>query len=739
LQHLNNGSMSKTSNLDRVDGRAKVTGAATYSAEYKTPGVAYACLVGSTVARGRIKSIDTKKAEWAPGVLAVITHLNVAKPAGYQKEKNPSNLGQPLQILKDDTIKFYDQPIAIVVADTFERMRYAAGLIKTEYVKEAHETNLHAAMDKGKMPKGDRFKDYTRGIENDYKNAEVSIEAEYVMPADVHNPMELANIIAKWENEKPILYTKSQGVEGTRRSIGDVFGMSPEDVTVHSEYLGGAFGMGLHTWPYEVAALIASKKIAKPVKLVLHREQMFTNVGFRPMTIQKMGLGATKDGKLTGLTHEATAQTSTYEDFTEATVGMSRFMYDCANVTTKYRIAPIDYGTPVWMRGPGEATGSFALECAMDELAYKLDMDPIEFRKRNHAEMDQEQNKPWSSKHVMECYEAGMERIGWKNRKNTPGTVKEDGWLVGYGMGTGTFGSSRGKTAVGAKLLANGTMVLQCSVNDMGPGTATMMTAIGADITGMPVDKIVIEMGSSGLPKGPTQGGSATTSSVGSAVFDACNLLNGKVIALAAQQPAFKSVKPENMVFAAGAVSSKNNSAKSISVTDLLAKNKLSELAVETESANTEEAKKYSIYSYSVHFVKVLVNPNIGKIKIAHVVSCADIGTVVNEKTSAGQMYGGAVGGIGMGLMEALEIDHRYGRAINNNFADYHVPVNADIIKQEVFFVNKKDPYSNPMGSKGLGETALVGMAPALANAVFNATGKRIRELPITVDKLLFT
>jgi len=729
--------MSKTSNLNRVDGRAKVTGTATYSAEYKTPGVTYACLVGSTIAKGRIKSIDTKKAEWAPGVLAVITHLNVQKPAGYLKDKNPTNLGQPLQILKDDTVKFYDQPIAIVVADTFERMRYAAGLIKAEYIKEAHETDLNKVLPKAKMPGGDRSKDYVRGVENAYKNGEINIEAEYVMPADVHNPMELANIIAKWENDKPVLYTKSQGVEGTRRSIGDVFGVNPEDVTVHSEYLGGAFGMGLHTWPYEVAALIASKKIAKPVKLVLHREQMFTNVGFRPMTLQKMGLSATKEGKLTGLTHEATAQTSTYEDFTEATVNMSRFMYDCANVNTKYRIAPTDFGTPVWMRGPGEATGSFALECAMDEMAHKLSMDPIEFRKRNHAETDQEQNKPWSSKHLLECYEAGMERIGWKNRKNTPGSVKEGDWLVGYGMGTGTFGSSRSKTAVRAKLLIDGTMVLQCSVNDMGPGTATMMTAIGADVTGMPADKIIIDMGSSGLPKGPTQGGSATTSSVGSAVYDSCTVLTGKILDLATKDPLFKKLKIEDLQFADGVVSSRKKSSVNTTAAALLSKNNMQELVAEVESKGSDEAKKYSFYSFSVHFVKVLVNPNLGKIKLAHIVSCADVGTIVNEKTAAGQMTGGAVGGIGMALMEDLAIDHRYGRAINNNFADYHVPVNADIPNQEVFFVNKKDPYSNPMGSKGLGETSLVGMAPAIANAVFNATGKRIRELPITLDKIL--
>ncbi|KAF2335854.1 xanthine dehydrogenase family protein molybdopterin-binding subunit [Flavobacterium nitrogenifigens] len=731
--------MSKTSNINRVDGFAKVTGSATYSAEYKTAGVVYACLVGSTIAKGRIKTIDTKKAEWAPGVLAVITHLNVDKPAGYEKAKDKHNFGQPLQIFKDDSVLYYDQPIALVIADTFERMRYAASLIKADYFKEEHSTELKKAAEKEKKVETDKGNDYHRGEHDGYKNAEVILETEYTIPTEVHNPMELANIIAKWDGNKPILYTKSQGVEGTRRSVAGVFGVPVEDVEVHAEYLGGAFGMGLHTWPYEIAALIGAKKLNRPVKLVLHREQMFTNVGFRPYTIQKMGLGATKDGKLTGLTHEAVAMTSSYEDFMEGTVNMSRFIYDCPNVSTRYRIVPLDISTPIWMRGPGEATGSFALECAMDEMAYKLNLDPIEFRKLNYAEKDQEQNKPWSSKFLLECYEGGMERIGWKNRKNEPGSVKEGNWLVGYGMGTGTFGCYRSPTSVKAKFLANGDLVLQCSVNDMGPGTATMMTAIGAEVIGFPSENVIIEMGKSGLPKGPTQGGSATTSSVGSAVHDACNLLLNKIIELGSKNPALKGIALTDLTFENGAVSSKKDKSKSVTLAALLSSNKLEDFEVENLSKAAEEAKKYSIYSFSVHFVKVLVNPNLGKIRLAHVVSCADIGTVISQKTSAGQMFGGAVGGIGMGLMEALEIDHRFGRPINNNFADYHVPVNADIEKQEVFFVNKKDPISNPMGTKGLGETALVGMAPAIANAVFNATGKRVRDLPITLDKIIET
>ncbi|RZJ64622.1 MAG: xanthine dehydrogenase family protein molybdopterin-binding subunit [Flavobacterium sp.] len=733
--------MSKTYNLNRVDGHAKVTGSATYAAEHKHQGTLYGYLVGSTIAKGRIKSIDAKAAEWAPGIVNVITHLNSPKIPGYHKEKDPSkpvSPGQPLRIFFNDEVFYYDQPIALVIGDTYERVRYAASLIKAEYTKTAHQTDIHTNLDKAKRPTGDRFKDYVRGNADGYKSADVVIEEEYIQPIEVHNPMELGSIVAKWEGDNKItVYTKTQGVQSTQKAISEAFMLPAENVTVHAEYVGGAFGMALKTWPYEIAAVLGAKRAGSPVKIVLHREQMFTNVGSRPVTVQKIGMGATKDGKLTGITHEATAQTSSYEEFTEATVNMSRFMYACPNVTTRYKLVKLDTCTPIWMRGPGEATGAFALESAMDELAYKLKIDPVDFRMINHADSDPERNLPWSSKYLKECYEICKEKIGWKNRPAIPGSLKQGEWLVGYGMGTGTFGAHRNATSVRATLRTDGTLLLQCSVNDMGPGTATMMTAIGADAAGIPADKIVIDMGSTGLPKGPMQGGSATTASVGSAVVEACGMLKEKLAELAIAEKEFKNTPSADLLFSNGTISLSKQSKKNISYTTLLKNNKMQELVAETESKPGEDAKKYSMYSFSVHFVKVLVNSLTGKIKLDHAVSCADAGTIINEKTAAGQMTGGAVGGIGMALMEDMIIDHRFGRPINNNLADYHVPVNADIPRMEAYFVNKKDPYTNPMGSKGLGEIALVGMAPAIANAVFNATGKRIRELPITLDKVL--
>jgi xanthine dehydrogenase YagR molybdenum-binding subunit len=731
--------------IDRVDARAKVTGTATYAAEHKIDNTVYGFLVGSTIAKGRIKSIDIKNAERSPGVLAVLTYQNAPKIPGYQTGKDPSKpptAGQPLRIFYDNEILYYDQPIALVIADTFERVLHAAKLVKATYEKSEHRTDLEKNLSKAKSPSGPRSSDYQRGEPDAYKKAAVVIEEQYFHPIEVHNPMELANIIAHWEGaDKLTVYTKTQGVESTQRSIQDAFKIPMDNITVHAQHVGGAFGMGLRTWPYEIAAILGAQKVGKPLKLVLHREQMFTNVGHRPETLQKIGLGASADGKLTGISHEADGSTSTYEEFSEATVNISRFLYACPNVNTRYRLVPLNLCTPIWMRGPGEATGCFALESAMDELAFKLNLDPIELRLRNHADSDPERNLPWSSKFLKECYELGAERIGWKERKLEPRSNKEGDWLIGYGMGTGSFGAFRGAATVKAKFQPGGKLLLQCSVNDMGPGTATMMTTIASELLGLSPANITVQMGSTLLPPGPTQGGSTVTATVGAAVHDVCVELKEQLLAMAGKEGTALSkskigeLKIDDLDYSETGIVLKRDSAVKVAYSDLFKASNLSELELTKESKGKEQP--YSSYSYSVHFVKMRVHPATGRIKIDHVVSCADAGHIVSTKTAASQMIGGAVGGIGMALMEDLVIDERFGRAINNNLADYHVPVNADIPNIEVLFVNKKDPYTNPMGSKGIGEISLIGMAPAVANAVFNATGKRIRSLPITPDKLL--
>lgn len=726
--------------LDRVDGKFKVTGAARYSADYQLPGLCYAVLVSSTIARGVIKSMDTKQADRAPGVAGIVSHLNAPKIPGYETGGNPvkgRTTGQPLRVFNSEHIYFNGQPVAIVVADTYERALYAASLVKVQYEKEPHHTEFKQNISGAKQPKGSV--DYQRGEANAYKSAPVFIEHEYIMPVEVHNPMELHSTIAVWDGEdKVTVYDKTQGVESTQKSIMDAFKLPEQNVQVNTKFIGGAFGSALRTWPHVIATVLAAKILKKPVKTVLGRDQMFTMVGFRPYCVQKMGLGATPDGKITGITHEATSVTSSYEDFTERSVNMSKFLYASPNVNTVYRILPLDLSTPTWMRGPGESTGSFALESAMDELAYALHLDPLELRLRNYAESDPEKNLPWSSKHLKECYQIGSERFGWNKRNPVPGSMREGNMLVGYGMGCGTFNASRGRAVVSARFDANGLLVLRSAVSDSGPGTATTMVQIASDVTGIDRSRITFELGDSSFPQGPTQGGSTTTSTLGSAVHDACMSLRNKLCALAGSNDAvFKNIRPEDIMYKDGGMESSANPSSKFLYTDILQQNNLPHLEVTEESKAGEERQKYSMYSFSVHFTEVHVHPATGMVTVKRVVAVTDAGKIVSEKTARSQVIGGVIGGIGMALMEEAVMDHRYGRYVNNNLADYHVPVHADAPHVEALFINKKDPYVNPVGSKGLGEIALVGFAAALANAIFHATGKRIRKLPITPDKLI--
>lgn len=696
--------------LDRIDGRMKVTGRAKYSAEYNTKGMVYAVLAPGTITSGTIKTIDTKAAENAPGVLAVYTYLNAPKIPGYQDAQQQGK--GPYKIFYDNKVYFNGQPVAMVVADTFERAQYASTLIKAEYDKTAFQTKVKSARANEFSPRNG--KDYAKGTEDAYKTAPVKIEAEYIVPTDVHNPMELHAIIANWDgDDKLTVWDKTQGIKATQRSIATTFKLQPDNVRVISPFVGGAFGAALRTWQHEIAAVMAAQALKKPVKLVLSRLDMFTAVGYRPYTWQKIGLGATSDGKLVGITHEATGQTSVYEDFTEGTVNISQLMYACPNVNTKYRLVSLNVNTPTPMRGPGEATGAIALECGMDELAYTLNLDPIQLRLINHADGDPQTGKPYSSKFLKDAYQLGADAIGWKNRSMTPGTVIENGWLVGYGMGTGMFGAHRSSATVVARLLADGTLDIETAVTDIGPGTGTAMTTIASEVMGMPSDKVNFKLGDSAMPPSPTQGGSSITATVGSAVNDACQQLKDKLKELGVAEGG------------------------QTDYAQVLKQHNLPQIEVTVTSKGGPEQNQYAMYSWSVHFMKVLVNPHTGIVKVDKGISVADCGTVISPKTARSQIIGGTIMGTGMGLMEEAVIDHRYGRLVNNNFADYHVPIQADIPQFEALFVNKPDPYIGPTGAKGMGEIATIGVAAALANAVFNATGKRVRKLPITPDKLI--
>ncbi|MDR6805269.1 xanthine dehydrogenase YagR molybdenum-binding subunit [Dyadobacter sp. BE34] len=732
--------------LSRVDGAVKVTGKATYSAEYAIPGLLHAVLVTSTIAKGSITAIDSHEAEAVPGVLAVISHVNAMTIPGWPPKKQPAERvppGTAFRVFYDSLIYFDGQPVAMVVAATHEQAVHAASLVHVTYQQEPHRTHFEKNIAHSGIPlnvqrsKNSPFQDYERGDAAALRNADVRIEAEYTIPTQHHQPLEPHAIIAVWEaDDKLTVYDKNQGVKSAQGQLAQAFKLPRENVQVVATYIGGAFGSGIRVWPHTMAAVMAAKQLKRPLKLVLGREQMFTSVGYRPYTKQKISIGAAKDGRLAGIVHEGTGQTSMYEEHLERTVLASRALYACPHVATRYRLLPLDVNTPTWMRGPGDATGMFALESAMDELAYALKTDPLELRLKNFAESDPERNLPWSAKALRECYELGAEKIGWKNRLPEPRSVKRNGMLLGYGMASSLYGFHRHPSKARAAMQADGSVIVQSATMDIGPGTGTAMTRIASKVLGVNAKKVRFDLGHSALPDAPGQNGSSTIPSVGSAVHVACEALKSKLVALAGEMP--EGLKSGGQVVVRnGRIFSSQDDKEGISYADILKYHRLNELEVTEESKSGAERDQYSMYSFGCHFVEVEVNPLTGEVRVTRVVTCADVGAIINYKTARSQSIGGVVGGIGMALMEHSEMDHRFGRYVTTDFASYHIPVHADVPPIEVYYVDKPDVQANPIGSKGLGEIAIVGVAAAIANAVFHATGKRVRELPITPDKLI--
>jgi xanthine dehydrogenase YagR molybdenum-binding subunit len=726
---------------ERVDGADKVNGKAKYTAENNLPNMAYAVFVTSTIAKGTIKSLDTSKALAMPGVLDIIYYGNCPVVPGYisNAAERPKNVFEwrGHKVLYDNIVRFFGQPIALIVADTFENANAAVRFVKAEYEVEKFETNFNKArLDPANLKSTVNYK---RGTEKKFKETNFFVEAEYNIPIEVHNAMELFATIAHWESEdKVTLYDKTQGPKSTQSTIAKTFGLPDKNVRVIAENVGGGFGSALRSWSNVPAACIAAKKLKRPVKLVLTRPQMFTLVGYRPQSWQKIGLGADAAGNFIGISHEAISNTSRYEDFREGIVNVSKFLYACENVDTKYSVLPLDLSTPIWMRGPGEATGCFALESAIDELSYKLKMDPIQLRIKNFTKVNPENKLPFSDINIKDCYAYGMEKIGWKNRPSIPGTIKENGWLIGYGMSVGVFGAGKGSASVRIVLSNDGKLLLECAVSDMGPGTTTSMTMIAAEAMQMPIQKIKFKLGDSDLPPGPSQGGSGTTSTVGSAVDLACKTVQLKLKELAIQYaPAFASTSAEAIEVKNEMVVLKTDAKTKIDISALfkLANQEKIDLIINSNGKNAEQLK-YTSNSFSAHFVKLAVNAKDGTIKVLNVVTTGDAGKIISPKTARSQMLGGVVGGIGMALTEKVEIDQSTGQIINASFGAYHVPLHSQAPPTDVWFVNKPDVNMNEIGAKGIGEIALIGFAAALANAVYNATGKRVRDLPITPEKL---
>ncbi len=724
----------------RVDGIKKVTGIAPYIAEFNFPDLVHGYVINSRIPKGKIKAIHKEKASKIPGVREIFTHENipieVKIDSDYTDPLSPP--GSPFRPLYNENILYNGQPIALVVADTFETAVFAAGMVQVEYEEEEGcEVDIRENLENATREDVPDPPEPRGTADEAYKISEIKIETDYYQPRQYHNPMEPFASVASWNEEEGsfIIYDKIQGVSSSQGYIAGIFNLEKEKVRLISPFIGGAFGSGLRPQYQLFFAAMASKVLKLPVKVVMTRTQMFS-FGHRPACLQRLKLSADKNGKLTSIGHEAFAETSRFEKFNETVVDWSGLMYHCDNVKLDYQLVPVDVYTPLDMRAPGGSTGMYALECAMDELAVKAGINPLELRIINYAEKDQNENKPYSSKELKACYQRAAEKFGWQNRKSEPGSNKQGNQLIGYGMASGVWEAMQQKSSAKAMLTAEGKLTVSSGTADIGTGTYTIMSQIAAEMLGISMNNVEFKLGDSNLPNAPIEGGSWTASSVGSAVKMVCKALQEKIFALAKRShpDIFENKLFEDALFENGEVSV--SSAKPVSFSEIITASGGESVEVEVNSEPEDSRSEYSCYSHSCVMVEVRVDEDTRMISIPRVVSAIAGGKILNPKTAESQIIGGITWGIGMALEEEGMMDSRNGRIMNANLAEYHVAVQADVHELDVIFVEEQDDIVNPLGAKGLGEIGIVGVASAITNAIYNATGKRVRELPLTLDKL---
>jgi xanthine dehydrogenase YagR molybdenum-binding subunit len=730
--------------VSRVDGRAKVTGAAKYAAEFNTPGLAHASVVTSTIAKGRIARIDASEALAVEGVIDVLTHQNrppmASADSAYNDDVAPE--GRPFRPHYDDRVLFSGQPIALVVAEEPEIARFAASLVRVEYDKEAHITDVHRQRDKAIALElaGNPFgPPNPRGTaEPALGAAEVRHRGEYYVPIEHHNPMELFASTVIFEGDGRLtVYDKTQGVQNVQRYLCSVLDMEPDDVRVMSPFVGGAFGSGLRPQYQVVLAALAARALKRSVRLVLTRQQMY-GLGYRPAMIQQIELGAKVGGTLHAITHEAITVTSQYENFYRQETGWSGLLYKSAHAKYTHRLARLDLATPCDMRAPSAAPGVYALECAMDELAVALKLDPLELRLQCYSDRDQHSDRPYGSKSLRDCYRQGAEAFGWNKRNPEPRSMRDGTELVGWGMATGIWEALQVPIAVRIVLTANGHAEVSCATSDIGTGTYTIMAQVAADMLGLPLDNVTIKLGDSTLPQSPVEGGSWIAASVSNGIVTTSDAVREEVLRLAKQIPnsPLADAAPDEVVLADGKIVSKRDGSRAVSIADAMRHGGVDRIE-EEKTTTFEDDGSHAHNTHSALFAEVKVDEQLGVIRVARVVSAVAAGRILNTKTARSQIIGGVVWGIGMALHEETLVDHQFGRIMNANIAEYHVPVNADVHDIKVIFVEEPDDIVNPLGIKGLGEIGIVGVAAAIANAIYHATGKRVRDLPITLDKLM--
>jgi xanthine dehydrogenase YagR molybdenum-binding subunit len=735
--------------LSRLEGPLKVTGAAKYAGEYNVPDLLYGYVVSSTITKGKIVKIHTEEIKNIAGIVEVFTHENRPSSAWFDLQYADMDAppGTPFRYLHDEKIIYNGQPIALIVADTFELARYAAQKIRVDYVEDEFETDLHKQLDQARAPKMGMASALkppppkpAGDFEKAYAEAPFKASGEFVHGTEHHNPMELFTTTTLYEGKgKLTIYDKTQGTVNCQLYVANVFGLRYKNVRVVSPFVGGGFGSGLRPQYQLFLSVMAALALKRHVRVTLDRSQMYT-FGHRPPTIQYTRFGADADGKVTAINHKAIAETSQFEDYTEIVVSWAPKIYPAANYLLEYQLVPLDVFTPLDMRAPGGSTGMHAIEITMDELAHELKMDPLELRLRNYTMEDITEGKPYTSKELKACYLHGAEKFGWSERNPEPRSVKRGNKLVGYGMSTGIWDTMQLPARAEAMITPDGQLHVKSAVTDIGTGTYTIMTQIAADELGMPVEQVHFSYGSSKMPFAPIQGGSFTTSTVGVAIKAAGKALRKKLykIAKGIKGSPFADAGLEDVVFQQGMIALKNDPSVSVTLAALVEAN--DGKPVKTTNTGYPHALKLSKYARAAHsavFVEVEVDEELGVINVTRALTSVAGGKIINPKTAKSQILGGMIWGLSKALREETILDHNLGKYMNQNLSEYHIPVHADIHDMDVIFVEEKDEVINELGTKGIGEIGLVGMPPAIANAIFNATGQRINALPIHFDYLL--
>ncbi len=738
------------SELSRKDGRLKVTGSATYTADTQVPGLHYAVFATSAVASATIEALDTSGAERAPGVVYVMTHHNAPR----LRPPAPGFGSMTFLPLQSDQIRYEGQPIALIVADSLERAMHAASLVRPSYaVRPAQMSMLERFGPDADAAVFDTLETVTQGYdEPDTRtgdpdaalgSAPVSLSRRYTMGFRHHNPMEPSATIASWDGDRLTLYDTTQHVWGVRSVVAEALGLAADDVRVVSLFLGGGFGCKGFVWPHEILTALAAREARRPVKLVLTRSQMYAACGYQSATVHDVALGASRDGRLVAVAHDVVYANAVPEAFPEYAAAGTRTVYACPAIATRHRVVKLNTIQPTAMRAPNEGMGNFALESAMDELAYELGMDPLELRLRNYAERDPTTGKPYSSKKLREAYHLGAERFGWSRRAPHPRAVRDGNDLVGYGMATALMTTYRFPSAARVRMRADGSVVVESGTQEIGTGVRTIMPQIAADRLGIDPQHVEIVLGDTTLPEAGGTFGSSSTMGVGSAVADAATKLRLAILRTAIADkasPLYEARLEDLEVHPDGAVTPRGSPTRRDAYAAVVARS--GREAIEAEGSwapggDVLGTGDYAMYTFGAVFVDVRVEADFGITRVARCVGAYSAGRIINPKTARSQMTGGMIWGIGQALLEQSETDAELGRFVSKNLAGYLVPANADVGALEAYFVDEVDPHASPLGAKGIGELGATGVAAAIANAVYHATGVRVRDLPIRPELLL--